>query len=227
MRKSFPSGLEPEALSLIPQVVAGINEASDAGSCSLDNQHQGGDHHHIGTLDIYGFERLQVNSFEQLCINLANERLQQFFVQEVLHAEERLYKSEKLNVQPFAMPPDSHVPGAIESVMKILDDHSRRVARNLASEDADEKFCDQVYEKQIRKSGAGGPLAPLKLKASRTETGLSLKVGGGHRIKKLACKVRLSELGFRLQKNLTGLCWNQFVPLGLSFDACSLNSLPE
>ncbi|UKK00832.2 myosin [Theileria orientalis] len=52
----------------------------------------------VGILDIYGFEYFKYNTYEQLLINYANEKLQKYFINNVFTSELSLYESEKIDV---------------------------------------------------------------------------------------------------------------------------------
>jgi hypothetical protein len=55
----------------------------------------------IAILDIFGFENFSTNTFEQLCINIANEQIQYYFNQHVFACERQEYINENLNVLPL------------------------------------------------------------------------------------------------------------------------------
>ena len=70
---------------LFEYIVATVNE-----NISLS----GNEDRFIGILDIFGFESLETNSFEQLCINYANETLQNQFNKYSLEQEQKEYELE-------------------------------------------------------------------------------------------------------------------------------------
>ncbi|CAL1694465.1 unnamed protein product [Somion occarium] len=55
----------------------------------------------IGILDIFGFEIFEDNSFEQLCINYVNEKLQQIFIELTLKTEQEEYVREQIKWNPI------------------------------------------------------------------------------------------------------------------------------
>ncbi|XP_028277851.1 unconventional myosin-XIX [Parambassis ranga] len=83
----------------------------------------------IGVLDVYGFECFQINNLEQLCINYANEKLQQHFVAHYLRAQQEEYVSEGLKWS-FVKYQDNQscldlIEGSPISVFSLLNEESR------------------------------------------------------------------------------------------------------
>jgi hypothetical protein len=179
---------------LFDKVIAIVNASCTSGSGTYSSARDA--YSRIGTLDIYGFEQLGSNSFEQLCINLANERLQQFFIEEVLKAEQQLYKDECLNVTSWDLPDNEPTVSSIHDVLAVLDEHSLRSNKNLGASDPDRKFCEHVHREFPAKESRG-KVVPLKLKATR---GVGLGMNDGFQIKHYAGDVAYETCGW-VQKN--------------------------
>jgi myosin-5 len=89
----------------------------------------GGVAHEIGVLDIFGFERFEHNSFEQFCINYANEKLQQKFTLDVFKSVQIEYEEEGIQWSHITHTDNANVLSVIESklgLMTLLDEELLR-----------------------------------------------------------------------------------------------------
>uniref|UniRef100_G1NVB2 Unconventional myosin-XV n=1 Tax=Myotis lucifugus TaxID=59463 RepID=G1NVB2_MYOLU len=80
----------------------------------------------IAILDIYGFEDLSFNSFEQLCINYANENLQYLFNKIIFQEEQEEYLREQIDWREVAFADNQPCINLISlkpyGILRILDD---------------------------------------------------------------------------------------------------------
>lgn len=74
----------------------------------------------IGLLDIFGFESFKVNRFEQLCINYANEKLQQKFTQDVFRSVQSEYEFEGIELGEIQYEDNVDVLNLVEGRMGLI-----------------------------------------------------------------------------------------------------------
>lgn len=74
----------------------------------------------IGMLDIFGFETFETNRFEQLCINYANEKLQQKFTQDIFRSVQAEYEYEGIELGEITYDDNTDVLDLVEGRMGLL-----------------------------------------------------------------------------------------------------------
>ncbi|PNI74809.1 MYO5A isoform 8 [Pan troglodytes] len=108
-------------------------------------------HSFIGVLDIYGFETFEINSFEQFCINYANEKLQQQFNMKPKHVfklEQEEYMKEQIPWTLIDFYDNQPCINLIESKLGILDllDEECKMPKGT-----DDTWAQKLYNTHLNK----------------------------------------------------------------------------
>ncbi|KAM4744940.1 unconventional myosin-Va isoform 2-T2 [Anableps anableps] len=104
-------------------------------------------HSFIGVLDIYGFETFEINSFEQFCINYANEKLQQQFNMHVFKLEQEEYMKEQIPWTLIDFYDNQPCINLIEAKMGILDllDEECKMPKG-----SDDSWAQKLYNTHLK-----------------------------------------------------------------------------
>uniref|UniRef100_A0A8K9UAE2 Myosin VAa n=1 Tax=Oncorhynchus mykiss TaxID=8022 RepID=A0A8K9UAE2_ONCMY len=104
-------------------------------------------HSFIGVLDIYGFETFEINSFEQFCINYANEKLQQQFNMHVFKLEQEEYLKEQIPWTLIDFYDNQPCINLIEAKMGVLDllDEECKMPKG-----SDDSWAQKLYNTHLK-----------------------------------------------------------------------------
>ncbi|XP_030361705.1 myosin heavy chain, skeletal muscle, adult-like isoform X4 [Strigops habroptila] len=117
----------------------------------------------IGVLDIAGFEIFDFNSFEQLCINFTNEKLQQFFNHHMFVLEQEEYKKEGIEWTFIDFGMD--LAACIELIEKPMGIFSILEEECMFPKATDTSFKNKLYDQHLGKSNNFQKPKPGKGKA--------------------------------------------------------------
>eukprot|EP00516_Mucochytrium_quahogii_P004899 CAMPEP_0203750560 /NCGR_PEP_ID=MMETSP0098-20131031/4778_1 /ASSEMBLY_ACC=CAM_ASM_000208 /TAXON_ID=96639 /ORGANISM=" , Strain NY0313808BC1" /LENGTH=1960 /DNA_ID=CAMNT_0050639919 /DNA_START=298 /DNA_END=6177 /DNA_ORIENTATION=+ len=99
----------------------------------------------IGVLDIFGFESFEVNSFEQLCINYCNEKLQLHFNSHIFQLEQDEYRKENIDFNSITFSDNKPCVDMLESkgtgVFSMIDEEIN------VPKGSDQGFLSKILQK--------------------------------------------------------------------------------